>query len=187
MPRQSKPVVIGIGNSYRSDDGAGLVAARLLRPQLPSCSVFEHDGEGTSLMELWTGEDCVFVIDATRGAAAPGSITRFDATLDVTSNLILDLTSTITRNVTGCALPAAMFRGSTHAFSLPEAIELSRTLSRLPHQLIIYGVEGQDFQPGTNMSPAVKVAVNSVVQEVIEEVSDNLAGLVASPTRAPSR
>jgi len=187
MPRQSKPVVIGIGNSYRSDDSAGLVAARLLRPQLPNCSVLEHDGEGTSLMELWTGEDCVLVIDATRGAAAPGSITRFDVTLDGTSNLILDLTGIkVTRNIIRCALPAAMFHGSTHAFSLPEAIELSRTLSRLPHQLIIYGVEGQDFQPGTNLSPAVKVAVNRVVKEVIEEVSHDLAGLVGSP-RVPSR
>lgn len=169
MPRQSKPVVIGIGNPYRSDDGAGLVVARLLRQELPDCSVVEHGGEGTSLMELWTGEDCVIVVDATRSAAAPGSIRRFDVTLDVS----LD--------VTRCALPAAMFRGSTHAFSLAEAVELSRTLHRLPHKLIIYGIEGQDFQPGTNLSPAIELAIKNVVKEVIQEFSSDAAASVGVP------
>ena len=68
--------MIGIGNPYRSDDAAGLMPARLLRRQLPiSPSVFEHGGRGTSLMDLWTGADCVIVVDATRTAAPrPGQL-----------------------------------------------------------------------------------------------------------------
>ena len=128
LPSEAPPqLVIGIGNAYRSDDAAGLIVARMLRGRLPGCcSIFEHDGEGTSLMELWSGADRVIVVDATCTAAAPGTIRRFD--------------------VTRCPLPAVMFFGSTHAFSLVEAVELSRALNQLPGELIIYGVAGAEFQ-----------------------------------------
>jgi hydrogenase maturation protease len=151
---QPKVIVIGIGNAYRSDDAVGLIAARLLRERLPGyCSVFEHAGEGTSLMDLWAGADCVILIDATRTAAAPGTIRRFD--------------------VTHRPLPAATFRDSTHAFSLVEAIELSRALNQLPNELFVYGVEGQDFQAGTNLSPAMDLAIRNVVENVLREVNDS--------------
>jgi hydrogenase maturation protease len=153
-PLRANILVIGIGNAYRSDDAVGLIAARLLRGRLPKyCSVFEHGGEGTSLMELWAGADCVIVIDSTRTAVAPGTIRRFD--------------------VTRCLLPAAMVRDSTHAFSLVEAVELSRALNQLPNELLIYGVEGQDFEAGTNLSSAMELAIKNVVEDVLQEVHRN--------------
>ena len=106
-------------------------------------------------MELWTGADCVIVVDATRTTAAPGTVKRFD--------------------VTGSPLPVAMFE-STHAFSLMEAVELSRALSCLPRKLIIYGVEGQDFQTGTSLSPAMEVAIKNVVRDVLREVNFSSEG-----------
>jgi len=153
-PSRAKSLVIGIGNAYRSDDAAGLVAARRLKGQLPpGGSVLEHAGEGTSLMELWTGADCVIVVDAARAGVSPGTVSRFDATHR--------------------PLPAASFPGSTHAFSLVEAIELSRALNQLPRELLIYGVEGKDFEPGTNLSPAVELAIEKVVAGVLLELHRN--------------
>ena len=148
-------LVIGIGNAYRSDDAAGLVAVQRLKEKaFICCRVLEHTGEGAALMELWKGADRVRLIDAVRSGAAPGTVTRFDAALR--------------------PLPASMFRDSTHAFSLAEAVELSRALNQLPRQLIIYGVEGQTFEPGTNLSPAIEFAMRNLVEQVLQELSQNV-------------
>ena len=73
--KDSKILLIGIGNIYRRDDAAGLVAARLLKEQVPKCcSVIDHTGEGAALMELWKDVDCTIVIDAVRSGAAPGTV-----------------------------------------------------------------------------------------------------------------
>jgi hydrogenase maturation protease len=148
-------LVIGIGNAYRSDDAAGLIGARRVKEQVSEhCSVIEHTGEGTALIELWKDADQVIVIDAVRTGAAPGTVSRFDATLS--------------------PLPASMFRDSTHAFSLVEAVELGRALNQLPRQLIVYGVEGQKFQAGTNLCPAVQFGIEGVVERVLQELSQNV-------------
>lgn len=150
-PRTPKTVVIGIGNAYRSDDAAGLIVARLLKKRLPgSCSVHEHSGEGTSLMELWTGADRVIVVDAVGAGGLPGAVSRFDATHG--------------------PLPTQFCRDSTHAFSLVEAIELSRALDQFPRELLIFGVEGHNFAVGTNVSPAVEFGLENVVKSVMLEV-----------------
>ena len=154
-PQEPNILVIGIGNAYRSDDAAGLIAARQVREQVSEhCSVIEHTGEGAGLMELWKGADRVIVIDAVRSGAVPGTVSRFDGTLR--------------------PLPASMFRDSTHAFSLVEAVELSRTLDQLPRQLIVYGVEGQKFEVGTDLSPAVEFGIQSVAERVLQEVLQNV-------------
>ena len=154
-PQKPSIVVIGIGNAYRSDDAAGLIAARRVKEQVPEhCSVIENTGEGAALMELWKEADQVIVIDAVRSGAAPGTVSRFDSTLR--------------------PLPASVFRDSTHAFSLPEAVELGRALKQLPRQLIVYGVEGQNFQAGTDLSPAVELAMQNLVERVLQELSQNV-------------
>ncbi len=153
-PRKPNILVIGIGNAYRSDDAAGLIAARRVREQVSECfSVIEHTGEGAALMELWKDAEPVIVIDAVRSGATPGTVSRFDAAL--------------------CPLPASMFRDSTHAFGLAEAVELSRALKQLPSRLIIYGVEAQDFEAGTDLSPAIEFAMQTVVERVLQELPQN--------------
>jgi hydrogenase maturation protease len=154
-PRKPNILVIGIGNAYRGDDAAGLIAARRVRQQVPECgSVIEHAGEGAALMELWKDADTVIVIDAMRSGAAPGTVRRFDAELG--------------------PLPTSMFRGSTHAFGLAEAIELSRAMKQLPRPLIVYGVEAQNFEAGTKLSPAIEFAMQTVVERVLQELPQNV-------------
>jgi hydrogenase maturation protease len=153
----SKIIVIGIGNPYRSDDAAGLVVARRLKERsINGCEVHELGGEGTSLMDLWKGAQRVVVIDAVQSGASPGTIHRFHATLQ--------------------HLPAPIFRDSTHAFGLIEAIELSRTLQQLPPNLVIYGIEGQNFDAGTGLSQTVLDRVNDLVRELQQEIDPPPAG-----------
>jgi hydrogenase maturation protease len=144
-------LLIGIGNEYARDDGAGLLVAREVKETArDNFGILEHNGEGTSLLEAWKGATWVIVIDAVRSGAEPGKVYRFDA---------------------GRApLPAQPFRGSTHAFGLYEAVELARSLNQLPRWLTVYGIEGQDFTAGVDISPAVRQAIGEVAQAVLQEV-----------------
>jgi hydrogenase maturation protease len=144
-------LVIGIGNAYRGDDGVGLVAARRLKDEgLTAFRVLEHHGGGTDLMDSWEGADAVILLDAVQSGAPPGTLHRWDAILQ--------------------RLPVMAFRGSSHAFSLAEAVEMARVLGRLPKHLVVYGVEGRDFKAGTGLSSEVQGAVGHLVERVLREV-----------------
>ena len=63
-------------------------------------------------------------------------------------------------------LPARGMRSSTHAFGVPEAIELARSLGRLPARVTVIAIEGADFSPGDGLSPRVAAAVTAVAEEL---------------------
>ena len=68
--------VLGLGNTDRADDGAGVLVARSLKKLFPSHSYSEHDGvEGTVLDISERDEDAIVLfVDAANIGAEPGSI-----------------------------------------------------------------------------------------------------------------
>jgi hydrogenase maturation protease len=145
--------VIGIGNAWRSDDGAGLAVARLLEGTLPpEVEVLEREGEPTSLIDSWEGAEAVWLVDAVSSGAEPGTLHRHDAS--------------------SVELPARLFDTSTHHFGLAEAVEIARALGRLPSRAIVYGIEGANFDTGETLSPEVEAAAARVAAAVQEEVAE---------------
>ena len=72
------PLVIGIGNANRGDDGAGLAVAARLEAQ-GYAPVTRCQGDLTTLMDLWRGHDHVRLVDMIRlQNGNPGAIRRFD-------------------------------------------------------------------------------------------------------------
>lgn len=59
--------------------------------------------------------------------------------------------------------------GSTHGLGVAEAIELARSLGRLPARLRVYGIEGQRFGMGDEMSPEVAQAVEETALQIAAE------------------
>ena len=57
-------------------------------------------------------------------------------------------------------LPAELFRRSTHALGIADAVELARELGRLPGRLAVYGIEGESFEAGEGLTPAVEATVD---------------------------
>ncbi|TAK03447.1 MAG: hydrogenase maturation protease [Candidatus Manganitrophaceae bacterium] len=146
-----KARVIGIGNDYQSDDAAGRIVARRLKTWAPpGTEIFEETGEGTALLEAWRGAEDVFLIDAVQSGAPPGTLHRIDVQVQ--------------------PLPASLFRHSTHAFGIAEAVELARVLHQLPSRLIIYGIEGERFDAGVGLSPSVEKAVAEVEARLRQEI-----------------
>ncbi|MFN0123186.1 MAG: hydrogenase maturation protease [Blastocatellia bacterium] len=147
-------VIIGVGNEYRCDDAAGVTVARRLKEiNLPGVSVIEASGEGAALMEAWKEAEAVILIDAVQSGAEAGTIHRLDAHAQT--------------------IPAAFFHYSTHAFSVAEAIELARTLRQLPPRLILYGIEGENFAAGTELSAKIQRAAEEVARRILAELQAN--------------
>ena len=140
-------IVIGVGNAWRGDDAAGLAVARRLRElALDDIEVREVEGDATALVDLWVRATHVVVVDAAASGAPPGTVSRFDAI--------------------AMPLPARTVRSSTHAFGVPDAVELARALGRLPERLDVYAIEGARFTAGDRLSPAVEQAVDELVHEL---------------------
>jgi hydrogenase maturation protease len=131
--------VIGIGNSDRGDDAAGLIAAQRL-------GGIEHNGDALSLLDAWSPTGHFILIDAVTTGAAPGTIHTWDAQ----------------------SLPpeADHLRSSTHAFSVADAIRLAAATGRLPASLTVIGIEARQFAPGAPLSPEVLAAVDTVVEQL---------------------
>ncbi len=126
-------LVIGVGNDERGDDGIGLWVARHLQARnLRSLRTVEFRSHPTGLLELWTYTHWVYLVDAMASGAAPGSVVRMDATHD--------------------ALKKGGFCLSTHGSGVVDAVELARSLNRLPSRLVVYGIEGSSFGVGFGIS-----------------------------------
>ena len=146
----SRTVVIGIGNAFRGDDGAGREVARLVQERVPDeLEVVVCELEPTRLIEAWDGASAALVVDAVASGAEPGTVHRFDATND--------------------PLPSREFRSSTHALGIGDTIELARAVGRLPERVVVFGVEGESFGSGTELSPSAQAGVERAVELVLEE------------------
>jgi hydrogenase maturation protease len=144
-------VVVGVGNEYRGDDGVGLVVAARLHDRLPEgVEIVRCEQELSRLIDAWQGADAAIVVDAVQSGSEPGTLHRFDAHHD--------------------AIPARVFRSSTHAFGVGEAIELARALGRLPDRVVVYGVEGGDFTAREGLTAAVEAAVERCASAVLDDL-----------------
>jgi hydrogenase maturation protease len=143
-------LVIGVGNPDRGDDGAGRAVARRLATEGDGSRVVrESSGEASSLMSAWSGFDDVVVVDACRGAGAPGSIHRLSP-------------GEVERSAT-------LRDASTHSFGVATAIGLARALGALPSRLVVYAIEAAQSHDGQGLSPEVDRAVRKVAALVIQD------------------
>jgi hydrogenase maturation protease len=144
-------VVIGVGNEYRRDDGAGLaVVARLHDRVPPGVELVLTDGEPTRLIEAWTGAALAVVVDAVRAdPPRPGRVHRF----------VLD------RPLAGATRTA-----SSHGFGLDDAIRLALALDRMPGRLIVHAIEAADLGQGTGLTPPVAASLDEVADAVLSDL-----------------
>jgi hydrogenase maturation protease len=153
-------LVAGIGNSDRGDDGFGPAVARRLRGEtLPGVRIVERRGDILALIADWDGFAAVVLVDAAASTTELGRLHRFD--LDERP------------------LPIGSAYRSTHGFGVAEAVELARSLGRLPPRVVLYLAEGTDFSPGAPLSPAVAKAVDEAAARIAAELAVIAANLQA--------
>jgi len=145
-------VVIGIGNEFRRDDGAGPAVIAQLRGRVPAgVRLVVTDGEPARLIDAWTGAALAVVVDAVRAAPPdPGRVHRF----------VVDRPGT----------PAGR-AASSHGFGLDEAIALAAALDRMPGRLIVHAIEAADLTQGPGLTPAVAAAVDVVARAILDDLA----------------
>lgn len=147
-------VVIGIGNTYRRDDGVGhVVADEFAKCRLPGVRVVTAAGEPGEVLDAWSGVPLAVVVDAAVGEGlAPGAIQRWTpADIDA---------------------PVGV---SSHAFGLGQTFALAEALGQVPGTLIVLSIGVADVGHGVGLTPDVAAAVPVVVDAIRAEVCDGTA------------
>jgi hydrogenase maturation protease len=151
-----RTVVVGVGNEFRRDDGAGpevIARLRALQPgdaSLTGVTLALSDGEPGRMIDLWEGATLAVVVDAVQDATMPPGH-RYHLAVDA---------------LTGVADGAA----SSHGIGLGDTVELARVLGCLPARLTVLAVVGRDFGFGTEMTAEVAAAIAELVEQVREIV-----------------
>lgn len=149
----SETLVIGIGNDERGDDAFGLMVARHIAScAIPRVTVLTEQREGTALVTAWeqSAPSVSILIDAMSTGAQPGKIVRLDKVED----------DFATRD----------FLASTHGIGVEQAIDLARALGVLPPRLVLYLIEGEQYELGAGLSAAVEAAIRPVCDAICREI-----------------
>lgn len=146
----SAPLVIGIGNPDRGDDGVGYAVARRIG-DLAGAEISCVSGEPTEIIDLFEGRDSVWLVDACKTGAPAGTLFRVDLSI-------------------GPLPEAAGSDASTHGFGVGMAVELARSLGVLPTCCILHAVEAGQYDHGAGLSPEVAAVVNVLADRIAREV-----------------
>lgn len=154
-------IVIGIGQSLRGDDGAGLAVVQHWQALYPvqadanQVRVELAELPGLSLLDLLAGCQAALIVDAVRSGATPGTL------------------QVLEENQLAAFLPES---GSAHAWGIAETLALGRRQQpeSLPYRLLLLGIEAGSLELGTGLSPQVIEALPAAahkIQEILELIS----------------
>lgn len=146
--------VLGIGSPF-GDDQLGWNVINILQKydnlkkinsdklQLICC-----DRPGMSLLELMRDASTVFLIDAVKTGAEPGTLHRF-------KNQAIEVVDT----------PL-----SSHAFGIADAIKMGHALHDLPLNVFLYGIEIGNIQYQFNVSKPLIQAINTLSKQLESDI-----------------
>ena len=144
-----RPLVIGVGNRWRGDDGIGPKTIDAIEAIGVDAELLTLDGEPGRLVAAWEDRSRVVVVDAIVTGAAPGTV------------------HCVTSGFGGRGAGA-----SSHGNGIAEAVALGRALGRFPEQLVVIGVEPGRLDHGDELSSAVAAALDTVIRLVCELVGE---------------
>ena len=120
-----------------------------------------HAGEGIDLISMWEGADAVVLIDAVRSGAPAGTMHRFD--------------------VSEVSPPSPLRAKRATRSTLPPRSNWRGRSAGSPPKVIIYGVEGEDFETGSAPSAAVRAATGPLA--AADAVRAEARALLSGPPR----
>jgi hydrogenase maturation protease len=154
-----RPLLIALGNLYRSDDAVGPKLLEDLGRKLTGrVEIVHHNGDPSDLIDLWNQRD-VLIVDA--------------APLDDDAALIV-----IFDPLSG-KQGLADGRGhvtSSHALSLAEALELGRLLDKLPQSMRVVAVAGEDFSFGEELSLRARRGMAAASRWIVDNIEGSTKG-----------
>jgi hydrogenase maturation protease len=152
-------LILGIGQSMRGDDAAGLEAVRAWRRQYPDSAAQVRvelcELPGLALLDLLEGMDAAVLVDAVRASELPGTILRLrpDELESFTSE-----------------------SGSAHGWGVAETLKLGQRMYAWVEncRITLVGIVGKDFSVGAELSPEVRKAIASAADLVEREIQNEI-------------
>jgi len=148
-------LLVGIGQSLRGDDAAGLEAVRLWQAfylkNTPGVQVEFCELPGLDLLNLLAGTSTAILVDAVVSGAAPGTIHRLN------------------RDQLAAFVPGS---SSAHGWGVAETLALGAQVDpqSLPGKIILIGIEASQMELGAGLSGDVKNALGEVARVIQEEI-----------------
>ncbi len=154
-----KLLVLGLGQSLRGDDAAGLEAVRLWQATQERTArqvqVLLAELPGLGLIDLLDGMEAAILVDAVHGGAVPGTLHR------IAPEKLESFTP-------GSA--------SAHGWGVAETLHLGRMLYPAldSYHISLIGIEAGTLELGASLSPEVQAALPEAVKMIEKEVQDML-------------
>lgn len=151
----TKIVVIGIGQSLRGDDAAGLEAVRQWKERFPETAgrpevQIEASGlPGLALLDMLNDVEAAILVDAVQGSARPGTIHRL-------SEAELESFTSASK--------------SAHGWGVAETLRLRRQLTDARAKVRIIGIEAEQMELGSGLSKAIHEAIPEACNVLEEEI-----------------
>jgi len=153
MNKNSKVVIIGVGNLLLMDEGIGIHVINELETQKFPQNVGIYDGGtgGFKLIDLMHGVKRVIFIDAVDTGKAPGTITTFNPE---------DVHSIYHRK-----------KYSLHDTDLTEVIKMTELFDK-PPKIEIVGIQPKIINYGTALSKELTDSMPDIINTVLSRIED---------------
>lgn len=149
-------VVIGIGNTIKSDDGVGVHVLRRLQGMVgDDVDLVEGSVYCADLFGALEGKKKAVFVDALEAEEEPGSIFRFSP---------------------GEVRQKASVPLSIHDFGLYELIRTADLMGQCPEDVVIFAVQVEHTEFGEELTEAVSAAVDRVCELVLDELGLSYGG-----------
>jgi hydrogenase maturation protease len=144
-------LVVGVGQSLRGDDAAGLEAVKLWQLSHPERATQVHveiiELPGLALLDLFKSYQAVILVDAVKTPASPGTIIHL-SNAELESNTLQ--------------------AGSAHGVGVAETLRLGCAVDPefAQVQVKIIGIVGKEFKMGAGLSPEVRVVLEEAANHI---------------------
>ena len=147
----NETIILGIGNTLLTDEGAGIHALNLLESKctdIPNLT-FIDGGTLSFTLAVWI-EDCpnLIVFDATQLNQPPGTVKTFVGT---------EMDDFLGKS-----------KRSAHEVGLLDLMDIARLTEKLPENRAMIGIQPEKMDWGMEPTPAVHRALDTAVSEAIK-------------------
>ena len=146
----SETLILGIGNTLLTDEGAGIHALNLLEASYPDIQnlTFIDGGTLSFTLAVWI-EDCpnLIVFDATQLNRPPGTVKTFVGT---------EMDDFLGKS-----------KRSAHEVGLLDLMDIARLTEKLPENRALIGIQPEIMDWGMEPTPAVQNALDVAASEAV--------------------
>jgi hydrogenase maturation protease len=153
-------LVLGIGQSMRGDDAAGLETVRQWQSRFPLTAsrvkVKLSEMPGIALIDLLAGMDAAILVDAVRSSSPAGTVIRLGP-----------------KELSSFTPDTA----SSHGWGVAETLHLGFSIYPwlAKCELTLFGIVGSDYDFGSGLTPEIKTAVVKVVELLEDEIQSQIS------------